>query len=255
MQAFVDHPEVVFVVLLVAFAGAIAFGALTLRRVFKLSSEERDDFTLVQTSTLTLLALLIGFNLSMAVSRYDQRKNLEENEANAIGTEYARADVVTAAPLGAQIRTELAHYTQLRLAHFMTRDPQAIASNEQDTGKSQAELWRLATQVARDQPNPIGAAVMTGMNDVLNSQDYSEAALLNRIPLGAWTLMIVIGLFACVVHGYGAKSNVRRGMFLIVLPVTIALSLSLIADIDSPRGGIIHVQPQNLGRLLRSLGH
>jgi hypothetical protein len=142
----------------------------------------------------------------------------------------------------------------LRLAHFQTRDAQEIARIEHDTAKSQAELWGLATLVAKDQPNPIGAAVMTGMNDVLNSQDYSEAALLNRIPLGAWALMIVIGLFACVVHGYGAKSNVRRGMFLIVLPVTIALSLALIADIDSPRGGVIHVQPQNLARLLRSLG-
>jgi hypothetical protein len=252
MQAFVDHPEILFVVLLVAFAAAIAFGGIVLRRVFALQSEERDDFTIVQTSTLTLLALLIGFTLSMAVGRYDQRKNLEENEANAIGTEYARADV-TAPPISAQIKSELAHYTQLRLAHYLTRDAQSIARIEQDTGKSQAELWRLATRVAKDQPTPIGAAVMTGMNDVLNSQDYSEAALLNRIPLGAWALMIVIGLFACAVYGYGAKSNVRRGMFLIVLPVTVALSLALIADIDSPRGGIIHVQPQNLGRLLRSL--
>lgn len=252
MQAFVDHPAVLFVVLIVAFAGAIVFGAIALRRVFALQSEERDDFALVQTSTLTLLALLIGFNLSMAVNRYDQRKNLEENEANAIGTEYVRADVV-APPISAQMKTELVHYTQLRLAHYLTRDAQELGRIGQDTGKSQDELWRLAAQVAKDQPTPIGAAVMTGMNDVLNSQDYSEAALLNRIPLGAWALMIVIGLFACVVHGYGAKSNVRRGMFIIVLPVTIALSLALISDIDSPRGGIIHVQPQNLARLLRSL--
>jgi hypothetical protein len=252
MQAFVDHPAILFVVLLVAFAGAIAFGALALRRVSALQSEEREDFNIAQTTTLTLLALLIGFNLSMAVNRYDQRKNLEENEANAIGTEYARADVV-AASISAQIKAELVHYTQLRLAHFETREAQALARIEQDTGKSQAELWRLATQVAKDQPTPIGAAVMTGMNDVLNSQDYSEAALVNRIPLGAWALMILIGLFACVVHGYGAKSNVRRAMFIIVLPVTVALSLALISDIDSPRGGIIHIQPQNLSRLLNSL--
>ena len=252
MQAFVNRPFILFPVLLVAFAGAIAFGAGVLRRIFTITSEERDDFTLVQTSTLTLLALLIGFNLSMAVNRYDQRKNLEENEANAIGTEYVRADVVAAA-ISAQIKTELVHYTQLRLDHFLTRDAQALARIERDTGKSQAELWRLAAQVAKDQPTPIGAAVMTGMNDVLNSQDYSEAALINRIPLGAWALMIVIGLFACVVHGYGAKGKLRRGMFIIVLPVTVALSLALIADIDSPRGGIIHIQPQNLGRLLRSL--
>ncbi|HEY2021760.1 hypothetical protein [Paraburkholderia sp.] len=253
MSSFVDHPAVMFVVLLISFAGAIAFGASVLRRFVTLSGEERDDFSIVQTSTLTLLALLIGFTLSMAVNRYDQRKNLEENEANAVGTEYARADVVDAS-IGAPMKAELIHYAQLRREHFQTRDPGELARIDDQTAHSQAVLWRLAAQVAKDQPNPIGAAVMTGMNDVLNSQDYSEAARENRIPPGAWALMIVIALLACAVQGYGAKGHIRRGLLIVVLPITVALSLGLIADIDSPRGGIIHVQPQNLTRLVRSLG-
>ena len=114
-------------------------------------------------------------------------------------------------------------------------------------------MWQLATQVAKNQPTPIAALVTSGMNDVLNSQDYSEAARINRIPIGTWVLMVVIGLLACTVQGYGAKGRLRRG--LLILPLTISLSLALIADIDSPRGGIIHVQPQNLARLLQSLGH
>ena len=59
-----------------------------------LREEERADFGVVLSATLTLLGLLIGFSFSMAVSRYDQRKNLEEAEANAIGTEYVRADLL-----------------------------------------------------------------------------------------------------------------------------------------------------------------
>src|SRR5215475_4724681 len=96
MAAFVAHPVVLFVVLLVLFIGAVAFGAYVLRRVAPLPEEDREDFNIVQTATLTLLALLVGFSLSMAVGRYDQRKNLEEGEANAIGTEYARADLADA---------------------------------------------------------------------------------------------------------------------------------------------------------------
>lgn len=91
------------------------------------------------------------------------------------------------------------------------------------------------------------------MNDVLNSQDYSEAALINRIPIGTWVLMIVIGLLGCAVQGYGAKGSLSRSLLVAILPVTIALSLALIADIDSPRGGMIHVEPQNLARLVQSL--
>jgi hypothetical protein len=252
MAAFVDHPELLFLVLLVLLVGAVAFGAVVLRRVLVLSNEERDDFNIVQTSTLTLLALLIGFTLSMAVNRYDARKNLEENEANAIGTEYARADLA-GAPFDAQMKDALRRYTQLRINHFLTREPQAIASNEHNTADLQADLWRLATQVATSKPTPIGALVVAGMNDVLNSQDYSEAALINRIPIGTWVLMLLIAMFGCAVQGYGAKGKLRRGMLVIVLPLTVALSLALIADIDSPRGGVIHVQPQNLSRLLQSL--
>ena len=111
----------------------------------------------------------------------------------------------------------------------------------------------LATQVAQEQPTPIGALVVAGMNDVLNSQDYTEAARINRIPLGAWILMIVIALFGCVVQGYGTRGKLRRGLLITVLPVTVALSLALIADIDSPRSGFIRVQPLDLARLLQSL--
>lgn len=254
MAAFVDHPEVLFLVLLVLFVGAIALGAFVLRRMAPLPEDERDDFSVVQTSTLTLLALLIGFSLSMAVNRYDQRKSLEENEANAIGTQYARADLVDA-PVSAQMKAALVRYTQLRLDEFYTRDVQQLARINHDTAQVQAELWRLAIGVARDKPTPISAIVTTGMNDVLNSQDYSEAARINRIPIGTWILMIVIALLACTVQGYGAKGKLRRGLLIIVLPLTVSLSLALIADIDSPRGGMIHVQPQNLARLLQSLGH
>src|SRR5215469_11701749 len=202
MASFVGHPAFLFVVLLVLFVGAVAFGAYVLRRVAALPEEDREDFNVVQTATLTLLALLVGFSLSMAVGRYDQRKNLEESEANAIGTEYARADLASAT-VSAKMKAGLVRYTELRLADFRTQDRQELERIRRDTAALQAELWRLATQVAQEQPTPIGALVVAGMNDVLNSQDYSEAARINRIPLGAWFLMILIALFACVVQGYG----------------------------------------------------
>lgn len=199
MLAFVVHPTVLFLTLLFIFIAAVAFGAFILRRALPLPDHERDDFNVVQTSTLTLLALLIGFSLSMAVGRYDTCKDLEENEANAIGTEYARADLADAA-ISAQMKRALVEYTRLRLAHFKTRDPQEIARNERETTELQTKLWEMASQVAKAVPTPISATVATGMNDALNSQEYSEAALINRIPLGTWPLMIAIALFACVVQ-------------------------------------------------------
>lgn len=251
MAAFVDHPAILFVLLLALFIAASVLGALVSRHIAALPDGGREDFNVVQSATLTLLALLIGFSLSMAVSRYDQRKNLEEGEANAIGTEYARAGL-TDAQTRMAMRIALLRYTQLRLSDYKTREPDQLARIGGETAALQSTLWQLAAQIAEDKPTPIAAIIATGMNDVLNSQDYSEAARINRIPVGVWILMIVIAVFGCCVQGYGAKGGTRIGIRMI-LPMTVALSLALIADIDSPRGGIIHVQPQNLERLLLSL--
>jgi hypothetical protein len=252
MAALVGHPAVLFVVLLVFSIGAVAFGAHLLRRWAPLPETNREYFAIVQSATLTLLALLVGFSLSMAVGRYDQRKNLEESEANAIGTAYARADLASAV-LGARMKDALVRYTKLRLDDYLTREPDDLTRINRDTASIQAELRQMANQVAQERPTPIGALIVAGMSDVLNSQDYSEAARINYIPLGSWFLMVLIAMFGCVVQGYGTKGSLRKGLFVTVLPITVALSLTLIADIDSPRGGIIHVQPQNLTRLMHSL--
>src|SRR5262245_10726477 len=71
--------------------------------------DDQEGFSTVRNATLTLLGLIIGFSFSMAVTRYDQRKNYEEAEANAIGTEYVRADLLPAEDAG-KVRKLLIRY-------------------------------------------------------------------------------------------------------------------------------------------------
>ena len=91
MNPIIDNPYAVFAIALVAQWGAAFVGDVLRRRIRPLKKDEREDFDTVLAASLTLLALIIGFSYSMAVSRYDQRKNYEEAEANAIGTAYLRA--------------------------------------------------------------------------------------------------------------------------------------------------------------------
>jgi hypothetical protein len=80
----------------------------------ELEADLRDDFGLILAATLTLLALIIGFSFSMATARYDQRKNYEEQGANAIGTEYVRADLLS--PIeAAKVRSLLGSYLDQRV--------------------------------------------------------------------------------------------------------------------------------------------
>jgi len=97
------------------------------------------------------------------------------------------------------------------------------------------------------------ALAVAGMNDVLNSQGYTQAAWWNRIPRAAWWLMGAIAVCCNVLVGYGARNAKTEGRLLLVVPLVVAISFMLIADIDSPRGGVIRVSPQNLLSLAASL--
>src|SRR4029450_5294449 len=114
---------------------------------------------------------------------------------------------------------------------------------------SPSEMGSAVQSIASVQPTPITAVASIGMNDVLNSQGYTQAAWWNRIPLGAWGLMLVIALCCNVMIGYGVRNAEKVGVLLLILPFVVSISFFLIADIDSPRAGVIRVQPQNLQSL------
>jgi hypothetical protein len=216
-----------------------------------LADDVRPDFGTVLAATLTLLGLIIGFSFSMATTRYDLRKTYEESEANAIGTEYIRADLLPAAD-GSRVRDLLRQYTDLRIRFYISRNESDLAQIAAATTKVQDELWSAASKPALGQPTPVIALAVAGMNDVINSQGYTQAAWWNRIPGGAWALMFVIALFCNVMLGYGARKVDAR--LLMVLPLVVAISFFLISDIDSPRRGWIQVVPQNLVSLKAGLG-
>lgn len=219
------------------------FGARLGERRRKQVNDIREDFNTVLAATLTLLGLIIGFSFSMATGRYDLRKNYEEAEANAIGTEYVRVDLLPAAN-GAELRSLLRQYTDLRI-RFYTEGRFGNKTELNDaTSAMQERLWIAASRPAIAQQTPVTALAVAGMNDVINSQGYTQAAWWNRIPTGAWLLMFAIALFCNGLLGYGAKKWEPK--IFLLLPAAVAVSFFLIADIDSPRGGIIRVIPQNL---------
>src|SRR4029079_15078141 len=103
------------------------------------------------------------------------------------------------------------------------------------------------------QATAVIALAVSGMNDVLNSQGYTQAAWWDRIPIAAWGLMLMMAMCSNVLVGYGARSPKLGKPLLLVLPLVVSISFFLIADIDSPRGGVIHLHPQNLKSLSASL--
>jgi protein-S-isoprenylcysteine O-methyltransferase Ste14 len=251
-MTIIDYPWQIFLLSMLAFSLAAWLGASMRRSATQLAAEEREDFGVVLAAALTLLGLIIGFTFSMAISRYDQRKNYEEAEANAIGTEYARADLLPD-DAARTTRQHLKEYTGLRLQFYAASGHEQLTRVNDETNRLQQLLWSDVSVVGKAQSNPIIALVVSGMNDVLNSQGYTQAAWWNRIPVAAWGLMTTIAVVCNMMIGYNSRHVSRLRSLRFLFPFILSVSFFLIADIDSPRGGVIRVIPQNLTSLMDTL--
>jgi hypothetical protein len=243
MKILLDYPRIVLVVSFLLFWIAALLGAYIRKRSPQLDPDSREDFGVVQAAILTLLGLLIGFTFSMAVNRYDQRKNYEEAEANAIGTEFLRVELLPSSAAD-KLQELLRAYLKQRMLFYTTRVVEQRRQIDARTSSLQNDLWFAVRSQAVAAPSPTIALVVSGMNDVLNSQGYTQAAWWYRIPPQAWSLMSLIA-FACnLLIGYGTRRN--HSVLLLIVPLAVSISFFLIADIDSPNGGLIRVVPQNL---------
>ena len=181
----------------------------------------------------------------MAINRHDQREIFEEGEANAIGTEFLRADLLPP-KAAAATKDLLLQYTDQRILFYSRQSPEKIEEIRNKTDQLQNALWNEILPTVRTQHTASIALVAAGMNDVLNSQGYVQAAWWNRIPLTAWALMSAIAICANLLVGFGARNFEKNIGLFMIFPFVIAVSFFLIADIDSPRGGVIRIEARNL---------
>ncbi|MFL5240365.1 MAG: hypothetical protein ACJ8EL_22775, partial [Rhizomicrobium sp.] len=165
MESLTHYPVLVFAVAFVSLSLASVTSARLRRRHSIMTDEQKDDLSLVLAASLTLLALIIGFSFSMATNRYDQRKNFEEAEANAIGTEYLRADFLPPAD-AARVRALLSDYTKQRILFFINADDAQRSRIDERINQEEADLWAAVRGPAADLPGPVASLVLAGMNDV-----------------------------------------------------------------------------------------
>ena len=252
MNRITDYPLLVFLVAFLVLWLSAWIGKLALRSSGKPDSQSREDFAVVLPATLTLLGLTIGFTFSMAGGHYDQRKSYEETEANAIGTEYLRADLLPAAE-SSKVHGLLRGYLQQRILFYSARDESQLAQISGETSRLQAQLWSTVQAPATALPNSITALAVSGLNEVLNAAGFAQSAWRTRIPTAAWILMALIAVFCNTMIAYGALQRHSLSIPPLVLPLVVSIAFLFIADIDSARGGLIRVVPQNLLSLAATL--
>jgi hypothetical protein len=252
MISLFQYPFLTFAFSFFAFWLSAQIGVWLRRRWPQMEEAVHKDLDVVLGAVLTLLGLIIGFSFSMAISRYEQRKTYEVSEANAIGTEYVRADLMPAAD-AAKMHELMREYLEQRILFYTATSEEEIPPINAATAHLQTEMWAAVHASFLAEPTPALALVASGMNDVLNSVGYTQAAWWNRIPAEAWWLMSAIAICSNMLVSYSRHCPKTPLIRFLVLPFVLSIAFFAMADIDSPRRGLIRVPPENLNSLAQSL--
>lgn len=216
---------------------------------------EIDHAGTLQASMIGILALLMGFTFYMAVSRYDTRKSLVVEEANAIGTVHLRAGFL-AAPQRDSVRTLLREYVAARLAfHDAGIDPGRIDAANATATRLQAQLWSATVDAAAADPHSIPAGLFAqSVNELIDLQERRQSAFQNHVPEAVLDLLLATALFSIGFVGYACGlAGQRRFVPNAILATVIVLILTTIIDVDRPRRGLIEVSQDSLVRLQAQL--
>ena len=217
-----------------------------------ISAETRSQITTVGAALLGILALLLGFTMSMAVSRFEVRKQLVLDEANAIATSLLRAQLLPA-PEGPEIASLLRQYVNVRIQYGTAgNDLARLESLKTQTAHLQKEFWTRAVTYAQQDPNEVKAgSLVHSLNEAIDLERARWMALQNHVPESVIYVNAVVGLLSIFLVGYTFGVNGRRNILSIfVLALSITLVLAVIIDLDRPRSGFIRGSQQPMIDLL-----
>ncbi|KFE64847.1 DUF4239 domain-containing protein [Hyalangium minutum] len=233
------------------FASGWAGSLLRERKQDFIPARHKEHFNSLETSVLGMLALLLGFTFSMAVSRHDGRRKLVVDEANAIGTTWLRTSILPE-PQRAGTRTLLRRYVDVRM-RFGSSSPGQPEYGEvlQQTAALQQELWQSATEAMDSRRDALMASYIASLNEAIDVSEERTAALENRIPHEAWGMLGFFSLAATFIVGLAMPS--RSTQMLLILPAVISCALTLVLDLDAPRRGLIRVDQSSMQRIQHTL--
>jgi hypothetical protein len=227
----------------------IARGALS-----SLDDAGRSQLATLQASILGMVALLLGFTFGMAASRYDLRKQVFLDEANAVGTAYLRSKLLPE-PEREEAGALFRGYVDARLEFYGSNAEQSQTA-EQRGKRIQQSLWTHALEASTNSASPVSVGLFVlALNNVIDLDEKVIVALENHVPN---TILIVLGfgtLSGAVATGCGSGVCRRRmAPGTLVLPFLLASVIAIIVDLDRPQHGFIRVGQQSMLRLRESLG-
>lgn len=241
---------------------AVAIYLLAIETGFRLGLKHRTEadedgarthVTGLQSALLGLLALLLGFTFAMAVNRYDLRKSLVLEEANAISKVYWRSQLAPE-PTRTELAKLLRDYVKARVElHAVEEDPAALAVLDGATERLEQEIWARAASVQGPGATgnaATGALFIAAINDMIDVHEKRRVALENHVPEAVLNLLFVVSVGAIGFIAYSCGlSGRRRYVSTVIFATLIAFVLTFIRDVDQPQAGLVTVGQESMLRL------
>jgi hypothetical protein len=214
-----------------------------LRHIRRIGTEEAPGFGTIDGGIFALLGLLLAFTFSAASSRFDLRRQLLVDEANAIDTAYLRIDLL---PADAQprMRDAFRRYAESRVAfqlnYFSVEREEALQVME----ALQRDIWSQAMAAFREPGSPQGTTILVtqSMNEMFDIASARAAAQRTHLPGAVMFLLLSLALTCALLAGYGLASARRRSWpHLLSFAIILAVTIYIIVDYEFPRVGIIRV--------------
>lgn len=205
-------------------------------------------------ATLGLLAFILAFTFGVASSRYDARKQLVIDGANAIGTCYLRTEFLPD-DHQEEARRLLREWLALRVEPDNFKGDQLRVTLHR-ASEIQAELWGVVVAVGKTHPTPMTALFADSSNEVFDLHtERVTKGLVTRIPGPLWIVLYVVSMVAMVAVGYqsGADGS-RRRVGTAFLALAFATVLVTIADLDDSNRGFLRIPQYPMEQLHKDLG-
>lgn len=240
-------PPLLFAVLL--FGGMLALlevgRRLGIKRQAAESEIERSNLGTIEAAVFALFGLVVAFTFSGAADRFNQKRGLIAEEANAIGTAYLRLQLVSekARP---ELQELFRHYVDSRLETYRKLPNMRAATIEMaETKKTQREIWTkavTATSLQSSHPDA-GKLLLPALNNMIDITTTRNMALRTHPPNVIYALLFALGLICSLLAGYRmATSRHRSWLHLLSFPLITVIVIYVIVDLEYPRIGLIRLE-------------
>ena len=234
-------------------AGSLFFGMLLLFEIGRrigIARHRRDPEGIgkgsgpVEAAVFGLLGLLLALTFSGAASRFEDRRHLITEEANAIGTAYLRIDLLPPDTQPA-IRQLFVRYLQTRTDIY--RDAEDIAATQAraaETNALQGEIWSKAVSASRRPDAATQAAILLlpALNAMIDITTTRAVAMQNHPPRVIFFLLAALSLVSALLAGYVMCSTaVRSWFYMLLFAATMSATFLVILDLEFPRFGLIRI--------------